>query len=327
MEFADRKNANTLIIAGTHTDYSFLNETKVGFEIESGYPEQEVFGIMNNGFTKYDIATFDLTDFPPLESDAGPINLQLPFESLLGTQIKGLDIQKPLWSVWEDNSRKKSLLLGENLWKWRMQTYRNTGDFINFDEFLGNLIRYLTSTQNKARLNVDFEKVYEGSSNVVISATYFDEAFLFDPNAKVNIIITDTKTDKRLSYPMILKNGYFEADLTTLVPGEYDFKVSVANESSSETGTFMISEFDMENQFVSSDNTKMKQVANNSGGQQFYPSEIGALQQELINNDRYVPTQKSVEIVVSLLDYRIILAVIVFAFAAEWFIRKYNGLI
>lgn len=327
MEFANRKNANMFIIAGTHTDYSFLNEAKVGFEIESGYPEQEVFGIMNNGFTKYDISSFDLADFPPLESDAGPINLQTPFESLLGTQIKGLDIEKPLWSVWEDNSRKKSLLLGENLWKWRMQTYRNTGDFINFDEFVGNLIRYLTSTKNKSRLNVDFEKVYEGSNNVVISATYFDEAFLFDPNAKMNITVTDKKTNKRLGYPMVLKNGYFEADLTTLVPSEYDFEVSVENESNSETGTFVISEFDMENQFVSSDNLKMKQLANNSGGKQFYPSQIDALKQELINNDRYVPTEKSAEIVVSLIDFKILLAVIVFAFAAEWFIRKYNGLI
>ena len=327
MEFAQRKNSNTFIIAGTYTDYSYLNEAKVGFEIESGYPEQEVFGILNNGFIKYDISTFDLTDFPPLVSDAGPITFQFPIETLLGSQIKGMDIQKPLWAVWDNNSQKQALLLGENIWKWRIQTYRNTGDFVNFDEFLGNLMRYLTSTKNKVRLNVDFEKVYEGSGNTVITATYFDEAFLFDSNAKINIRVTDTKNKKSVSSPMVLKNGYFEADLSNLLPGEYNFIVSVENESSSEMGSFIISEFDIENQFISSDDLKMEQLAIPTGGKQYYPSQIDALKGELINNDRYVPTEKSAEIVVSLIDYKMLLAVIVFAFAAEWFIRKYNGLI
>lgn len=327
MEFAARKNANSLIIAGTQTDYSFLNEAKYGFEIENGYPEQEIFGLLNKGFTKYDISSFDLTDFPPLTSDSGPIVFKQPFESLLGTQIKGMDMAKPLWAVWEASSRKQSLLLGEGLWKWRIQTYRNTGDFVNFDEFIGNLVRYLTSTKNKSRLNVDYEKVYDGSTDVVITATYFDEAFLFDPNAKVSITVTNKTSGSANTIPMVLKNGYFEVDLTNLLPGEYDFKVAVENESNSENGSFVISEFDMENQFVSSDHLKMKQLATASGGQQFYPSQLTALQQELLQNNAYVPTEISTENVVSLIEFKILLALIVFAFAAEWFIRKYNGLI
>ncbi|WP_419211442.1 VWA domain-containing protein [Maribacter sp. X9] len=327
IEFAKRKNANTFIIAGTHTDYFFLNQADLGFQFENGYPVQEVFGLLNNGFSKYDISSFDLTDFPPLQSDAGPIIFEQPYESLLGTQIKGMDVQKPLWATWENSSRKQTILLGEGLWKWRMQTYRNTGDFLNFDEFMGNLIRYLTSSKTKSRLNVDYEKVYDGASAVVITATYFDEAFLFDPNAKVSITVTNAKTNKESTTPMVLKNGYFEADLSNLLPGEYVFKVTVANASNTETGSFVISEFDMENQFVSSDNVKMKQLAIASGGKQYYPAEIEALKQELLTNSEYVPTEISTENVVSLIEFRILLAIIAFAFAAEWFIRKFNGLI
>ncbi|WP_299799488.1 VWA domain-containing protein [uncultured Maribacter sp.] len=326
-EYAKSKNTNTFIITGTQTDYSFLNNANVPFEIENGYPPQEVFGLLNNAFTKYDISNFDITDFPPLVSDAGPILITLPYESLLGTQIKGLNIQQPLLSVMEKNSQKIALLMGENLWKWRIQTFRNTNEFVNFDEFIGNLIRYLTSSKNKSRLNVDYEKVYEGSSNTVITATYFDEAFLFDPNAKVKIKVTNTDTKKVQTNPMVLKNGYFEADLSNLIAGSYEFVVSVANESKTETGNFVISEFDMENQFVSSDNVKLEKLAINSGGKQFYPSQIEELLADLKENDAYVPTEKSTENIVSLIDFRMLLAIIVFAFAAEWFIRKYNGLI
>ncbi|TLP79670.1 VWA domain-containing protein [Maribacter sp. ACAM166] len=327
MDYATSKNANTFFITGTHTDYSFLNKANIGFEIENGYPKQEVFGLLNNAFTTYDISEFDLTDFPPMESDAGPIVFQKPYETLLGTQIKGLNVERPLLAILEDASKKQSLLLGENLWKWRMQTYRNTGDFINFDEFMGNFIRYLTSAKNKSRLNVDYEKIYEGSTNVIITATYFDEAFLFDSNAKVKITVTNTQTNRSQSNPMVLKNGYFEADLSNLMAGEYEFIVSVENESKTDKGSFVISEFDMENQFVSSDYSKMKKLVTDSGGKHFYASQMEAIKRELIDDIAYVSTEKSVENIVSLIQLRILLAIIISAFAAEWFIRKYNGLI
>ncbi|SEL94545.1 hypothetical protein SAMN04488008_10771 [Maribacter orientalis] len=327
LDYAKSKNANTFIITGSHADYSFLNEASLGFEIESGYPQQEVFALLNNAFSRYDISKFDLTNFPPLLSDAGPIIFQKPYEALLGTQIKGLNVQQPLLSVIEDNSKKQALLVGENLWKWRMQTFRNTGEFINFDEFMGNLIRYLTSTKNKSRLNVEYEKVYEGSSNAIITATYFDEAFLFDPNAKMKIRVTNKKTKSSQDNPMVLKNGYFEADLSNLLAGEYDFKLSVDNESKSETGSFVISEFDMENRFVSSDDSKMAKLAANSGGKHYYSSQIDAIKKDLIENDNYVPTEKSSINIVPLIEFRILLALIILAFTVEWFIRKYNGLI
>ncbi|WP_430426118.1 VWA domain-containing protein [Maribacter litoralis] len=326
-DYAKSKNANTFIIAGTQTDYRFLNNSDVGFQIENGYPEQEVFGLLNNGFTKYDISEFDLTDFPPLVSDAGPVLITSQYETLLGTQIKGLDVQQPLMAVIERNASKHAFILGENLWKWRIQTYRNSSEFDNFDEYIGNLIRYLTSSKNKSRLNVDYEKVYEGSSNTVITATYFDEAFLFDPNAKVNIKVTNMESNKIQTNPMVLKNGYFEADLSNLIAGSYQFVVSVENESKKETGSFVISEFDMENQFVSSDDEKLEKLAVNAGGKLFYPSQIDELLQDLKENEAYVPTEKSTENIVSLIDFRILLAIIVLAFAVEWFIRKYNGLI
>ena len=326
-DFAKSKNANTFIITGSQTDYTFINKLNVGIELETGYPQQEVFGLLNNAFTKYDITNFDLTDYPPLVSDAGPILITSPFETLLGTQIKGLNIQQPLLSVIDENGSKRAVLIGENIWKWRVQTYRNTNEFVNFDEFIGNLIRYLTSSKNKSRLNVDYEKVYQGSNNTVITATYFDEAFLFDKYAMVSIKVTNTDTQKIQINPMVLKNGFFEADLSNLVAGEYDFVVSVEKESKIEKGSFVISEFDMENQFVSSDNLKMEKLAINSGGKIFYPAQIDVLLKDLSTNDAYVPTEKSTENIVSLIDFKFLLGIIVFAFAAEWFIRKYNGLI
>ena len=327
IQFAEKKKANLLIVTGTNTDYNYLNSAQNNFEIEVGYPNQEVFGVLNKGFSKYDITNFDLENFPPLNSDTGPLNFNVPYETLLGTKIKGLDMNTPLFSLFETDDRKIALLVGEGIWKWRLQSFRNYGDFTNFDAFVGNLFRYLYSNKTKDRLNLDYNSRYEGNSAAYITATFFDEAYRFNPNAQLTITIINESTNKSRTSPMVLRNGYFEADLTNLVAGNYRFTVNVKDENISESGTFVISNFDIEKQFVSSNDDKMKLLAENTGGAHHYASNYENLLSELISSGDYVPTQRSTENVVSLIDFKILLALIVFAFAMEWLIRKYNGLI
>lgn len=327
LDFIDQKQSNYLIVTGTHTDFQFLNSVQQGFNIETGYPGQEVFATLNTGFSKYDILDVDLTDFPPLTSNAGPIVFNEPQETILGVQIKGLDMNLPLLAVYGSNTHKKSILMGEGIWKWRMQSYRNSGDFVNLDAFLGKLMRYLATDTARNRLNLTYSKNYEGSNTVYISATYFDETYVFDPNAAISINVTKKGTKASSSIPMVLKNGYFEADLTNLLPGDYDFTATVKGEGYEEQGSFTILDFDLEKQFVSSNYLKMRQLALDTGGKHFFPSDYEALLSELISSNSYVPTQKSSENVVSLIDFRILLGLIALALSLEWFLRKYNGLI
>lgn len=326
-DFIDQKRSNHLIVTGTHTDFQFLNSAQKGFTVETGYPVQEVFATLNTGFSKFDILDLDLTDFPPLNSKAGPIVFNEAQETLLGLQIKGLDMDLPLLSVYGSNTSKKAILSGEGIWKWRMQSYRNSGDFVNMDAFLGKLMRYLAADTARNRLNLTYSRNYEGSNTVYISATYFDETYVFDPNAAISITVSNRETKAVNTVPMVLKNGYFEADLTNLLPGDYEFTASVKGAGHEERGRFTILDFDLEKQFVSSNYLKMQALASNTGGKHFFPSGYPALLSELISSNSYVPAQKSSENVVSLIDFRILLGLIVLALSLEWFIRKYNGLI
>lgn len=326
-DLIDQKKSNFLLVTGTQTNFGFLNAIQSEFQIETGYPVQEVFGTLNSGFSKFDILDVDITDFPPLTSNAGPVTFNQPNESLLGVTIKGLDLNLPLLSVYGINDRKKALMMGEGIWKWRMQSFRNNGDFSNLDTFFGKLIRYLSANTSKNRLNLTYNRNYEGSNTAYISATYFDETYVFDPNATLTIAVTNAVNNLKSTVPMVLKNGYFEANLTNLLPGEYNFLVQVKGQSHEETGTFSISDFDLEKQFVSSNYKKMEQLAENTGGQHFFSSQNEDLINELNSSNTYVPTQKSTENIVSLIDFKILLGLIVLAFSLEWFIRKFNGLI
>ena len=119
----------------------------------------------------------------------------------------------------------------------------------------------------------------------------------------------------------------YEADINDLPAGEYSFSVSVEGTDFAKNGRFSIEEFNLEQLFVSSDYQKLSQLALNSSGQLYFPDQTENLINDLLTDIRFVPTQKSVENVVSLIDFRILLGIIILAFTAEWFIRKYNGLI
>lgn len=321
-----RKNANFLTITGTQTDWNFLNTIQKRYRIEGNYPIQETFPIVDPAFSKFDISEFSFDEYPPLESDAMVAEVNGEGKVLLNMRIKGIEMDNPLIFTVDDAEAKEVVIFGENLWKWRMHSYRDNQDFKNFDDFIGKLILYLSDNKSKNRLNVDYEPIYEGSNNAKITATYFDEAFVFDSNADISLKIKGRENNVTKEIPMLLKSTYFEADIADLPSGNYNFTVTVKNENHSKSGNFSILDFDVEQQLLSSDFKKLSLLASNTGAKEFYPSTIDSFIKEVRNDNRFKPIQSSTKNVVSLIDFRVLLMIIVTALAAEWFIRKYNGL-
>lgn len=321
-----QKKASVFSITGANTNWNVVNRALRKYNSKGGYPNQEVFGDLNTSFTKFDISDFSMDGFPPLESNVGPISIE-DGETLLQMRIMGKTQNKPLLFAQDNENGKEIVLFGENIWKWRVHSYRNDQNFDNFDDFISKLILYLASNSGKNRLEIDYQTIYEGSSAMKIKASYFDETFVFDTNANL-FLKTKSKTDNNtIEVPMLLKGNYYESDLSDLKPDQYTFVIAVKEHHISKSGSFTIVDFDVEKQFLSSNYKKLKQLSKRTNGAIFSPNQIDALVQKLINNKQYTPTQKSSKNIVSLIDFRIVLALIIAALAAEWFIRKYNGLI
>lgn len=320
------RNSNSFTVLGTYTDLNFVNKIQNNFLIETGYPVQELFASQNATFSKFDISDFSLEGFPPLVSDAGPVNILGRGEPLLKVRIKGVDMDQPLLTTAEEDTAKHAILVGENIWKWRVQNYRNDQTFKSFDAFLGKLILYLSTSKGKNRFVLDYSSIYNNSSETKIKANYFDEAFAFDSNASINIKVENKSTNTSLEVPMLLKDGYYEADLSNLPPGKYDFVATLTKENLSRSGSFSILDFDAEKQFSSSNYSKLNRLANNTAGKLYFPDQMDSLVMALETDSKFVPVQKSKQIVVPLIDFKFLLGFIIAALSLEWFIRKYNGL-
>jgi len=323
----DKRGGGSFTITGTQTDWNFLNEKLQHFRMDNFGQEEEILPDTNEAFEIFDISSFSLEGLPPLKGALGELSFGAQPKVIAYQKIRGVNLEAPLFFVLdEDQDNKKAFLLGENIWKWRLTTYRNQQDFSSFDELIGKLIFFLSNSEKKERLRLDYENIYENASEAVIRASFFDKAYNFEKNANLYLNITGNNEFTR-DIPMLLLGNQYQVDLSDLEEGEYTFTVSETREGISKSGQFKILDFDLENQFMSSNHLKLGRLAQQNSGNLYYPDQTQQLIQDLMNDNHFLPVQKSTRNVVSLIDFRIILGIVVLALASEWFLRKYNGLI
>jgi hypothetical protein len=108
---------------------------------------------------------------------------------------------------------------------------------------------------------------------------------------------------------------------------EYTFTVREALSKTSYSGRFEVLDFEIEKQFVNPDLARLQQTATNTGGGVYYPDTIDKLIKFLADNESYKALQKEVTTKSPLIDLIWLLVLLATSLAAEWFIRKYNGLL
>ncbi len=318
---------NTLTITGTNTDWNFLNSIQQEFKKETSLQTEDVSATLNNNYGTFAVENISFNEFPPLKTTFGDLSVLVPHEILLGQSIDGFETGTPMLATMELNGKRDAIWDGENFWKWRAQSYLQNDSFQEFDGFMGKLVQYLASNKRRSRLEVSNETFYYNNNPIKISAQYFDKNYVFDSRAALNITVRNTGTEKQTVFPMLLKNNFYEVDLNSLPAGEYKYTVSVDNESISRSGDFTILDFNVEQQFLNADVSKLQRVAQNTKGTAYFSSEIDTMIKSLLANDSYQSIQKGEQKTVPLIDWKYLLVLIALTLSAEWFIRKYNGLI
>ncbi len=322
-----KANMNIFVISGTKTIWSALHTYQSFYKQTITNQTEDFQPNLNLNYATFIIDDLDFSSFPPLKSEFGETKFTIPNDVILNKSINGIQLNEALLTTFEVGERREAFLNGEGLWKWRAQSYLNDKSFTNFDNFIGKLVQYLSSYQKKSRLNVDYESFYDGNDNVKINAQYFNKNYEFDATATLNITLKNKDTEESTTFPFILRNTSFEVDLSGLSAGDYSFTVSVANEAISKSGELKILDYNVEQQFLNANVSKLKTLADKSNGAYYFIDDTSMLIDNLINDERYKTVQRSSKNVVPLIDWKFLLAIIAFSLSAEWFIRKYNGLI
>ena len=326
-DLIEKRKLNTFVIGGTQTQWAYLNSIQSNFKQEITGQTENYQGVVNSSFNNFSVDDFTFNTYPPLTTEFGSIALNVPHETLLFKSINGTMTKEPLWFTYENNSQRTAVLLAENLWKWRMHSFREDQNFKSFDSFMAKLIQYLNIKNQNTRLLVNYESIYDGSQPLEISAQFFNKNYEPNPNAVLVIDLKNNATGQQLEYPMIAVQNSYTVNINALEPGNYSFEVTADNGTHRSYGEIEILDFNIEQQFINANVQQLEQLAVNTEGTAFFDTQTDELMAQLISDNRFSSIQKFIKKTVPLIGIKFWLLLLLSSLAIEWFIRKYNGLI
>jgi hypothetical protein len=318
---------NTFIITGNNTDFNFLNQQQNSLVFKMSGQREDYLSEFQSQFNLFAIDNIGFENFPPLQNLFGTVTTNGNVSVLLSSKIRNVSTNAPLLAFAENQGKRTAFLLGENSWKWRLQSHIDNQSFEKYDVFIDKIIQYLASTTSRKSLVVTHESFYNSGEAIVINAQYFNKNYEFDEKARLTITVTNAETKQAKNYDLLKGNNSFSVNLDGLVTGKYNFTVKELNTNTSYSSHFEILDFDIEKQFVNPDVTKLKQLALQTGGKAFFEDQADNLINTLLENKEYKSIEKNISTKTPLIDWIWLLILIAVFLTTEWFVRKYNGLL
>lgn len=318
---------NMWIITGLSTDFNFLNQYQQELSFRMTNQREDYSADFNNQFNTFSAEDIGFNRFPPLEHPFGTITVKSESASLLKAKVRNVAIDNPLMAFSERGGVRKTYLLGENIWKWRVEDYLTNKSFDKFDVFIDKAIQFLATNSKRKSLVVNHESFYNSGEPITISAQYFNKNYEFDENARLTIVVKKKDADFTKTYDFLKGNDEFKVNMDGLTTGKYTFTVRENTSNNTYTGSFEVLDFEIEKQFVNPDVARLQQTAENTGGKVFYPAQADDLIKLLTENENYKDTQKETISRTPLIEWLTLLIILAVSLALEWFTRKYNGLL
>lgn len=318
---------NTFIITGLNTDFNFINLIQSDLEFKMSQQKEDFNANYETTFNLFAQKDIQFSSLPPLQHKFGKIIEKSSLNTLLRSQVNGVAFDNPILTFSEKGANRTAYFLGENIWKWRLESHLSSQSFDNFDQFIDRIIQYLSTNSSKKALIVEHESFYNSGEIIEIFAQYFNKNYELDENANLVIQLINNRTKKTKNYNFSKINQGYVVKFDGLEHGSYAFKVRETNSNAIYSGSFEVLDFDVEKQFVNPDQEKLAQLALQNKGELFYPNQIEQLIIRLTEKGTYLPIEKSVVKTTPLIEWITLLILLIISLASEWFIRKYNGLL
>ena len=323
----NKLNKNFIIVTGKQTNWNFLNKAQSFFNKKSIQKTEDYLAFFNTSYSTFITRELSFDNFQPLTDYFGNISFLVPHQNILFQKIGNINSKQPLLTTFEKDNRRGAVLFGENIWRWRMSSKIEKKSFQPFDEFINNLVQYLSSNKKANFLEISSKSNFYQNETIKISANSFDANYNFDPNAKLWVEIYNKNTKAQFKYPFALNKNKYEVHISDLDKGNYSFLVFNELNKSKIKGRFNVLDYNIEDQFINSNKIKLGKLADSNKTKLYYLNNIEELILNLENDNKYKSIQKSKDVITPLIKWKWILGIILLLLSIEWFIRKYKGYI
>ncbi len=326
-----RSKASLLFMVGSQTDINSLNNLKPGLIItaaKNSFSESQP--MVNESFSlfsmdKKDIAVY--SEFPPLQCPFGTYQFSPLSDVLFYQKIGNVTTRTPMVMFTHVGERKVGFIAGENIWRWRISDYVQQSNHESFDLMMDKIAQYLSTKEDKSFFRIHLNNRISENEPVEIEAEVFNASYelINDPDISITIIDAGNK-----SFPFIFsktpKAYYLNAGLFPI--GEYSFKASVkvGSEIFQQSGKFFVEQVNVESSNLVADHNLLFRIASSHDGEMINRADIGKLADKILARDDIRSVSIYRQRMSDLIGNPWLFALILALLAAEWIIRKREGI-
>jgi len=324
-------NVPVWVVVGQQTTLSSLKNLGLGISFvgRSNSPN-DVKGFLNADFSLFrngEGVNSLVQEAPPLQVPFGRWSWSPSSEILLYQKVGRISTEDALLVVNTNNNRKSAALLGEGLWRWRLTDYAINENHDVFDSFVSSLVQYLAVKEDKRLFRVYGPELAMENEALVFQAELYNPSYEAINDVDVELII---RSENGTEFPYFFSRTAeaYRLDIESFPAGNYTYEAFVDSDGKRlrDSGSFGVKPFALEGSRLQADHQTLNLLSENSGGQLFYPENVGSLIQQLNEGqNRLKPVSYTNEIFNTILNFRWIFFILLILLSAEWFIRKYLG--
>ncbi len=315
-----------LLITGLSTDWNTVNAFQEVIRKEDFGPGEAFDALPGESWSAFNRDSLNIKEYPGLSDYLGSYRIDSDIRVLLQQETRGVRTGYPMLFLTEKSAFNRGFLIGEGLWKWRAQCYRNQRNFDAFDRTFSRLIRFISESRQRNRLQVEVPEQIREKSNAEVRAVFFNPSFELDPTADLRIRVQQVGGAFTQIYPFNFTGTEYSTRLGELAVGNYRYRIYAEGEKISESGSFTVESYTPELLWTRADPEKLERFSTKGGGRMYFADQMDSLERALLSDPALSILRTRHMERKPLIDFILLLFILSGTLTAEWFIRKSNGL-
>lgn len=326
---ARKAGVSLWFIAGGQTALPLLNKVQNALQINGRAAGlNDVQALLNQEFSYFTLPpNGELKALPPLASPFGDYKAGPSAQVLMKQQIGSVRTDFPLWVLQQSSGSRTGVLAGEGLWRWRLYEFNRQKKYDLSDAFILKTVQFL-SVKNDPRPFRVFQpkQVYGEHEAVVFDAELYNENRELVNSPEASLELTDS-AGKKVRFSMSKESNFYNLNAGPLGAGNYRYSALTVWNGKTYTagGQFRVIGQALEALQTTADFGLLNGLAEQYGGQFYYPDQISRIADDLKKNPRLKTVLRSQVSTEPLIDWKWLFGLLVLALSAEWWARKRSG--
>jgi hypothetical protein len=324
-----KSRTGLLLVMGNQSNLRQLEANGVPLVFENVSQKDEVTPVINSTFRDFVFSenlAGTLAGYPPVSVPFGKFTFPAEANVLLYQKIGSVATSRPLLLSWQEADHKMAALLGEGVWRWRLNEFAETEKTVHFDEVFSKLVQYLSTQEDKRKFkSFPIQNEFTDAEPVIFESQVYND--LFEPifGNTIQLELRD-EAGVALPYSYTTSPSSSRFRIGGLKEGVYKYKASTDLNGKREEvrGEFLVAAQNLEAQNLTADFGLLRKVSANTGGKFYLAENISVLQNDLLQVEAksIIHSEDSFHPIINL---KAVFFLLLFLISAEWLARKYLG--